>query len=69
MLVPPDEDIHVVENCGSELAISVHVYGDDIGLHGTSVNRVFPEELARADVPSTGFGVSWRELDVERRAA
>jgi predicted metal-dependent enzyme (double-stranded beta helix superfamily) len=39
--VPPDEDIHRVENAGDELAISIHVYGADISVLGSSINRVF----------------------------
>ena len=62
VLVPPDEDIHVVENSGNEVAISLHVYGDDIGLHGSSVNRVFPEELVRIGAAPVG-GLSWRSLE------
>jgi predicted metal-dependent enzyme (double-stranded beta helix superfamily) len=41
VLVPPDEDIHLVENAGEELAISVHVYGANIALLGSSINEVF----------------------------
>ena len=62
VLVPPEEDIHVVENAGADVAISLHLYGDDIGLHGSSVNRVFPDELVRVGAAPTG-GLSWRSLE------
>ena len=62
VLVPPDEDIHAVGNYGRELAISVHVYGADIGVLGSSVNRTFPDDLVRQDDWS-GSPVSWRALE------
>jgi 3-mercaptopropionate dioxygenase len=62
VLVPPDEDIHVVENAGNEVAISLHLYGDDIGVHGSSVNRVFPAELVRVGA-SPVAGQSWRAVE------
>jgi predicted metal-dependent enzyme (double-stranded beta helix superfamily) len=40
-LVPPDEDIHLVENAGDQLAISVHVYGANIAVLGSSINETF----------------------------
>jgi predicted metal-dependent enzyme (double-stranded beta helix superfamily) len=62
VLVPPDEDIHRVENSGAGLAISIHVYGDDISVLGSSINRTFEDELVRAD--SRGAqALSWRALD------
>ncbi len=45
VLVPPEEDIHRVENCGTELAISIHLYGDDISVLGSSINREFADDL------------------------
>jgi len=39
-----------------------HLYGDDIGLHGSSVNRVFPAELVRVGATPVG-GLSWRSLE------
>jgi predicted metal-dependent enzyme (double-stranded beta helix superfamily) len=42
-LVPPRRDVHRVRNDGDELAVSIHVYGDDIGKLGTSINRVYSE--------------------------
>ena len=64
VLVPPDEDVHRVSNCGDELAISIHLYGDDIGLHGSSINRTFGDELVRPDTGS-GIAASWRSLDAQ----
>jgi len=61
VLVPPEEDIHRVENCGTSLAISVHVYGDDISVLGSSINRQFADELVRPTAPATS-PVSWRAL-------
>nr|WP_026151983.1 cysteine dioxygenase family protein [Actinopolyspora halophila] len=37
----PPGDIHLVRNCGQEAAISLHVYGADIGELGTSVRRTY----------------------------
>lgn len=37
-LTPPG-DIHVVHNCGSDLAVSLHVYGADVRRHGSSIRR------------------------------
>ena len=61
VLVPPEEDIHRVENAGLGLAISIHVYGDDISVRGTSINRTFPDELVR-NADRTATRVSWRTL-------
>jgi predicted metal-dependent enzyme (double-stranded beta helix superfamily) len=47
VLVPPKEDIHRVENAGDELAISIHVYGADIFVLGSSINKTFGDELVR----------------------
>ena len=67
VLVPPDEDIHRVENGGTTLAVSVHVYGDDIALHGSSINRRFDDALVRARPVSDGTAaLSWRSLDEAR---
>lgn len=63
VLVPPDEDIHRVEQHGSELAISVHVYGDDIAMLGTSINRRFDDGLIR-DAASAAAPLSWRALEM-----
>jgi predicted metal-dependent enzyme (double-stranded beta helix superfamily) len=73
VLVPPDEDIHRVENGGSSIAISVHVYGDDLGALGSSINREFADTLVRERPVSDGTAaLSWRSLDeaaLLRRAA
>jgi 3-mercaptopropionate dioxygenase len=42
-LVPPAEDIHSVTAAGSELAVSIHVYGADIELLGSSIHRRFDD--------------------------
>ena len=42
-LTPPEENIHQVRNAGSSLAISLHVYGADISVCGSSVNQCFDE--------------------------
>jgi predicted metal-dependent enzyme (double-stranded beta helix superfamily) len=47
VLVPPEEDIHRVENAGDSLAVSIHVYGADISVLGSSINRTFGAELVR----------------------
>ena len=59
VLVPPDEDVHRVENAGTSLAISIHVYGDDISVLGSSINRTFADELVRTEPRSTP-ALSWR---------
>jgi predicted metal-dependent enzyme (double-stranded beta helix superfamily) len=64
VLVPPDEDIHRVENGGESLAISVHIYGADISVLGSSINREFDAELVRAREPAQREApVSWRALE------
>ncbi|WP_425578338.1 cysteine dioxygenase [Streptomyces albiaxialis] len=40
-LAPPG-DIHLVRNPGPGRAVSLHVYGADLGRLGTSVRRVYP---------------------------
>ena len=35
----PPGDIHLVRNAGNELAISLHVYGADLRVSGTSIRR------------------------------
>src|SRR5262249_22889648 len=66
VLVPPEEDIHRVENCGTSLAISVHLYGDDISVLGSSINRQFADDLVRPIAPGA-VPVSWRALETRRR--
>jgi predicted metal-dependent enzyme (double-stranded beta helix superfamily) len=43
-LLPPG-DIHRVVNAGDATAISLHVYGADLTLVGSSIRRVYPLEL------------------------
>jgi predicted metal-dependent enzyme (double-stranded beta helix superfamily) len=72
VLVPPDEDVHRVENCGETLAISVHVYGDDISVLGSSINRQFAADRIVVRPRFDDAPVSWRALDARptrRRAA
>ena len=69
VLVPPDEDIHRVENAGSGLAISVHIYGADISRLGSSINRTFPDDLVRHPAQARGPRVSWRALPAMSSAA
>jgi predicted metal-dependent enzyme (double-stranded beta helix superfamily) len=42
-LIPPAENIHLVEAAGDELTISIHVYGADIERLGSSVYRRFDD--------------------------
>lgn len=37
----PPGDIHLVRNVGSEVAVSMHIYGTDISRVGSSVRRVY----------------------------
>ncbi len=67
VLVPPEEDIHRVENWGTSLAISVHVYGDDISVLGSSINRQFGDELVRPASQRGAAPVSWRALETRLR--
>lgn len=61
VLVPPDEDIHRVENCGATLAISIHVYGADISVLGSSINHVFDEGTVRTHPAARHTQpISWR---------
>lgn len=59
-LVPPDEDIHAVACHGAQRAISIHVYGADIGVLGTSINHRFDDLPIRPDAEGAPR-VSWRE--------
>ncbi len=60
-LVPPDEDIHAVANAGNGIAISLHVYGADIGALGSSINHRFDDLPVRAD-PGPHPPASWRQV-------
>jgi 3-mercaptopropionate dioxygenase len=64
VLVPPDEDIHRVENFGTSVAISIHVYGADISVLGSSINREFADDLVLAPTVLTAAEpLSWRALE------
>jgi predicted metal-dependent enzyme (double-stranded beta helix superfamily) len=61
MLVPPAEDIHRVENSGTSLAISIHIYGADISVLGSSINHQFADELVRdRTTPDSAAPLKWR---------
>ncbi|HEU5346548.1 MAG TPA: cysteine dioxygenase family protein [Ktedonobacterales bacterium] len=60
-LTPPEENIHQVRNAGDALAISLHIYGADISVCGSSVNQCFDDLPIRADTAATPQTfVSWR---------
>jgi predicted metal-dependent enzyme (double-stranded beta helix superfamily) len=60
-LTPPDENIHQVRNAGSALAISLHVYGADISVCGSSVNQCFDDlPLREGSDVARGGPVGWR---------
>ena len=42
-LIPPADDIHLVEARGEGLTISIHVYGADIERRGTSIHHRFDD--------------------------
>ena len=44
-LTPPG-DIHKVANAGDDLAISIHIYGADIGVLGSSILRRYDQPVA-----------------------
>ncbi len=44
-LTPPG-DIHKVSNAGEDLAISIHIYGADIGKLGSSILRRYEQAIA-----------------------
>jgi predicted metal-dependent enzyme (double-stranded beta helix superfamily) len=58
-LVPPEENIHRVRNAGEQLAISIHVYGADIGFYGSSINECF-DALPEYSPAKPGRPVAWR---------
>lgn len=62
-LVPPEENIHQVRNAGTDLAISIHVYGADLSAQPSgppsSVNQCFDDVPIRAD-GRAGHPVPWR---------
>lgn len=59
-LVPPEENIHRVRNAGQDLAISIHVYGDDLAVWGSSINSCFDQLPIRDD--RSGEAVAWRRV-------
>jgi predicted metal-dependent enzyme (double-stranded beta helix superfamily) len=59
-LVPPEENIHQVRNAGQDLAISIHVYGDDLAVWGSSINSCFDALPVRDD--RSGEPVAWRRV-------
>jgi predicted metal-dependent enzyme (double-stranded beta helix superfamily) len=58
-LVPPDENIHQVSNCGEGVAISIHVYGGDLEVYKNSINQCFDDLPIRED-DGSGEPVAWR---------
>jgi|GEM_PF-330888 predicted metal-dependent enzyme (double-stranded beta helix superfamily) len=58
-LIPPEENIHRVHNAGDQLAISLHIYGDDISVCGSSINERFDDLPIRAE-DGAGRAVAWR---------
>jgi 3-mercaptopropionate dioxygenase len=62
-LVPPEEDIHQVSNVGEGEAISIHVYGADIGRLGSSINRTF-DDLPILPFPGDARRVRWSRPSV-----
>lgn len=60
-LVPPQENIHRVSSAApTGTTVSLHVYGDDISVCGSSINEVFEESLLVAGAPD-GDRLSWRQ--------
>jgi 3-mercaptopropionate dioxygenase len=57
-LIPHEEDIHQVSNVGEGKAISIHVYGADIGKLGSSINRTF-DYLPILPFPGGARRVHW----------
>jgi predicted metal-dependent enzyme (double-stranded beta helix superfamily) len=49
-LLPPG-DIHRVHNAADATAISLHVYGADLTLVGSSIRRAYPIELVTTSAP------------------
>ncbi len=48
-LIPPG-DIHRVRNLDDDIAVSLHVYGADLGLAGSSVRRVYDVHDGTLDI-------------------
>jgi 3-mercaptopropionate dioxygenase len=53
-LLPPG-DIHRVHNTADATAISLHVYGADLTLVGSSIRRAYPVELVTTSAPTKGI--------------
>jgi predicted metal-dependent enzyme (double-stranded beta helix superfamily) len=49
-LLPPG-DIHKVHNAGRSTAISLHVYGADLSVSGSSIRRTYPAASVRNSAP------------------
>ena len=60
-LIPPDENIHQVRNAGDGLAISIHVYGENIAVYGSSINQCFGDLPIRPG-DTSGAPVAWRRV-------
>jgi predicted metal-dependent enzyme (double-stranded beta helix superfamily) len=60
-LVPPDENIHQVRNAGESLAISIHVYGEDLTAYPSSINQCF-DDLPIRPGDLSGSPVAWRRV-------
>lgn len=58
-MLPPEEDIHRVTNAGTGRAISIRLYGADIGRLGSSINHVF-DDLPVLPDPGDARRVTWR---------
>jgi len=52
-LIPPG-DIHHVTNNGQELAVSLHIYGADISVLGSSIRRRYDLEVRPSSRPLVG---------------
>jgi len=60
-LVTPGENIHRVRNVGTSTALSVHVYGADISVLGSSINECF-DVLPIRPHDASGRPVAWRKV-------
>ncbi len=60
-LAPPEENIHQVWNGGQGLAISLHVYGEDLSIYHSSINQRF-DDLPICYDDSSGAPVAWRRI-------
>jgi 3-mercaptopropionate dioxygenase len=60
ILVPPEENIHQVRNACDEVAISLHVYGADLEVWGSSINECF-DDLPTHVGDFSGTAIAWRQ--------